>query len=99
MFEWLQADREVGRASAALLSGGRQPPAAAGPGRGAVICSCNDVAEADIAQALQGCAQADAATQLAAVQRVTRCGTTCGSCLPALKHRLHAAAQLQPATP
>jgi assimilatory nitrate reductase catalytic subunit len=99
MFEWLQADREVGRASAALLSGGRQPPAAAGPGRGAVICSCNDVAEADIAQALQGCAQADAATQLAAVQRATRCGTTCGSCLPALKHRLQVAALLQPATP
>jgi assimilatory nitrate reductase catalytic subunit len=98
MFEWLQAHPAGGRDSAALLSGGRQPPAASGPGRGAVICSCNDVAEADIAQALQGCAQADAATRLSAVQRATRCGTTCGSCLPALNRLVQAAAPLQRAT-
>jgi assimilatory nitrate reductase catalytic subunit len=97
MLDWLQADRDVSRQSVALLSGRREPPAAAGPGRGAVICSCNDVAEADIAQALQGCAQADAATRLATVQRSTRCGTTCGSCLPALQQRLRAEPAAQPA--
>ncbi len=95
LLDWLQADREVGRLGATLLAGAKTPPQAAGPGRGAVLCSCNDVAEADIAAALQTCAQADAVTQLASVQRATRCGTTCGSCLPALQRRLKAA----PASP
>jgi assimilatory nitrate reductase catalytic subunit len=81
-----------------LLAGGKTPPQAAGAGRGAVVCSCNDVAEAEIAAALAGCAQADAATRLAAVQRATRCGTTCGACLPALQRQLRAAALRQPVT-
>jgi assimilatory nitrate reductase catalytic subunit len=101
MFEWLQADREVSRFSAALLSGSRRPPAAAGPERGAVVCSCNDVTVADIAQALRGVvdagARADAAEWLAAVQRATGCGTTCGACLPALKRQVHGADRPQPA--
>ncbi|MGE0313729.1 MAG: molybdopterin-dependent oxidoreductase [Lautropia sp.] len=91
LLDWLQADREVGGHGAALLAGGKVPPQAAGPGRGAVVCSCNDVAEAEIAAALQRCGQADPAARLAAVQRVTRCGTTCGSCLPALQRSLRAA--------
>jgi assimilatory nitrate reductase catalytic subunit len=87
---WLQGGADARAFGPALLRPGAQPPPAAGPGRGAVLCSCNDVAEADIARALQGCAQADPATQRAAVQRATRCGTTCGSCLPALQRRLRA---------
>lgn len=85
MLDWLHTDREVGSQAAVLLSGRREPPAAAGPGRGAVICSCNDVAETDILRALQSCAQAEATTRLAVVQASTRCGTTCGSCRPALQ--------------
>jgi assimilatory nitrate reductase catalytic subunit len=99
LLDWLQADRDVGSSAGALLAGGKAPPAAAGPGRGAVVCSCNDVAEAEIARALQACAQADPGTQLAAVQRATRCGTTCGSCLPALQRRLQAQPTPQPVTP
>ncbi len=98
LLEWLQADREVGRQGAALLAGGKAPPAASAPSRGAVLCSCNDVAEADITAALATCGAADASTQLAAVQRTTRCGTTCGSCLPALQRRLKAVALPQPVT-
>jgi len=92
LLAWLQAGDDARVLGPALLRPSATPPAAAGPGRGAVLCSCNDVAEADIAAALQGCAQADAATRLAAVQRSTRCGTTCGSCLPALQRRLKVAA-------
>jgi assimilatory nitrate reductase catalytic subunit len=98
LLEWLQADREVGRQGAALLAGGKTPPATGAPARGVVLCSCNDVAEAEIAAALATCSAADPATQLAAVQRTTRCGTTCGSCLPALQRRLKTAAVQQPVT-
>ena len=89
---WLQGGQDARAFGPALLRPSAQPPQAAGPGRGAVICSCHDVAEADIATALQACAQDDPDTQRAAVQRATRCGTTCGSCLPALQRRLQTAA-------
>jgi assimilatory nitrate reductase catalytic subunit len=97
LLDWLQADREIGRHGAALLAGGKTPPQEEGASRGAVICSCNDVAEADIAAALAGCVQVDGPTRLAAVQRATRCGTTCGSCLPALQRRLGGAPVAAPA--
>lgn len=107
---WLQAwlldgTPAAGRARA-LLSGAAQPPSAgAGAARGAIVCSCNDVATGEIDAVLARCEAAAPADRLRAVQAATRCGSSCGSCLPALKARIAAAApspvllQATPASP
>ncbi len=74
------AARALGRR---LLSPGRQPPRGA-PARGAQVCNCFDVHEAEIVAALRRL-PGDAARRLAGVQQGLRCGTQCGSCLPALR--------------
>lgn len=48
------------------------------------ICNCFDVDEARIRDRLAGCAGAPA-ERLAQLQGALRCGTQCGSCLPALR--------------
>jgi assimilatory nitrate reductase catalytic subunit len=48
--------------------------------RGRTVCNCYDVAEAEIA----------AFKSLAELQRVLKCGTNCGSCLPELRKQLAA---------
>ena len=55
-----------------------QPPAGTRP-RGRIICNCADVSEAEIRADLA------AGLDLAAIQAMRKCGTTCGSCLPELK--------------
>ena len=65
-----------------LLPGG-EPPAALPP-RSRQVCSCFDVDEARIRQALAECAGSDA-ERMAAIQGGLRCGTQCGSCLPELR--------------
>lgn len=59
-------------------------PAASPPGlpppRGRTVCSCFDVAEAEIA----------AFSDLKTLQDELKCGTSCGSCLPELRSRLAA---------
>jgi assimilatory nitrate reductase catalytic subunit len=67
----------------AILSGRATPPTAAPP-RAAQVCNCLDVREDAIVGVLQGCRGSDGA-RLASVQQTLRCGTACGSCLPALK--------------
>ncbi len=47
--------------------------------RGATVCNCFDVAEAEIREALA------AGADLAQLQQRLKCGTDCGSCLPELK--------------
>jgi assimilatory nitrate reductase catalytic subunit len=47
--------------------------------RGRVVCSCNNVAEADILAAVA------AGAGLETLQETLRCGTGCGSCVPELK--------------
>jgi assimilatory nitrate reductase catalytic subunit len=66
-----------------MLLPGAQPPLAA-PTRARQVCSCFDVSETAIAQVLGTCT-GGGDSRLAAVQRVLRCGTQCGSCLPELK--------------
>jgi assimilatory nitrate reductase catalytic subunit len=51
---------------------------------GAQVCSCLDVAEPAIVRVLQACAGSPA-DRLADLQRQLRCGTQCGSCVPALR--------------
>ena len=47
--------------------------------RGRTLCSCFDVAEADIVSAIA------AGATLAKVQKDLKCGTNCGSCVPELR--------------
>jgi assimilatory nitrate reductase catalytic subunit len=66
-------------------------PGAAAPGtvpvRERQVCSCFDVSQSRIDEALAGLA-GSAAQRLAALQGALRCGTQCGSCLPELRRRV-----------
>jgi assimilatory nitrate reductase catalytic subunit len=75
-----------------LLAPGATPPGPA-PHRSAQVCSCFDISESAIQQALAACPGPPEA-RLAALQATLRCGTQCGSCLPTLKKWVG----LQPAT-
>jgi assimilatory nitrate reductase catalytic subunit len=72
------------------LAGGASGHRAA---RRAQVCNCFDVDEATIVASLAQC-DGDDDDRLRALQRRQRCGTSCGSCLPALRRlvRLHPAA-------
>jgi assimilatory nitrate reductase catalytic subunit len=66
-----------------LLAPGARPPVPA-PVRSEQVCSCFDVSADAIRAALQG--QTGSPTErLAGLQAALRCGTQCGSCLPALR--------------
>ena len=68
-----------------LLQPGSQPPMAV-VAKGRQVCSCFDVTEPQIDDALARCAaELDADARLARLQSTLRCGTNCGSCLPELR--------------
>jgi assimilatory nitrate reductase catalytic subunit len=73
-------------------------PAQAVAARSPQVCACFDVSEARIAAAAPGC-HGHAEQRLQTLQAQLKCGTQCGSCLPALKGLLqrHPAAQGVPA--
>jgi assimilatory nitrate reductase catalytic subunit len=75
----------------ALLAASRQPPQAL-PARSPQVCACHDVSEQRIVQTL-ATLNGSADQRLHALQKQLRCGTQCGSCLPALR----ALVQRQPA--
>ncbi len=84
----LQDGLRVDALGHALLRPDRTPPVATKP-RGKQVCTCFNVSDADIAAATAACpAGADADTCLALVQGALRCGTNCGSCLPAVRSLL-----------
>jgi assimilatory nitrate reductase catalytic subunit len=59
--------------------------------RGRQVCTCFDVSEPAIQQALPAC-RGDADQRLAQLQQSLRCGTNCGSCIPELKRLVRASA-------
>jgi assimilatory nitrate reductase catalytic subunit len=67
----------------ALLAPGARAPAAIAP-RGRQVCTCFDVSEPRIEQALAG-SSGSAEQRLAGLQQALKCGTHCGSCIPELK--------------
>jgi assimilatory nitrate reductase catalytic subunit len=67
----------------ALLSPSARPPVAVAP-RGAQVCSCFDVTEPQIVQTLARCTGTPE-SRLSQLQAALKCGTNCGSCLPALR--------------
>lgn len=66
-----------------LLKPDARPPVALAE-RGRQVCSCFNVSEPAIQQALPAC-RGNADQRLAQLQEALRCGTNCGSCLPELK--------------
>jgi len=69
----------------ALLQPDREPQGATKP-RGKQVCTCFNVSETDIAGAMGACPMdADIGMRLALVQGALKCGTNCGSCLPAVR--------------
>ncbi len=85
--DWLRAtlldDRPASADPRSLLLAGAQPPAGT-PARSAQVCTCHDVSEARIRDTLS-CVAGPAEQRLAVLQQRLRCGTSCGSCLPALR--------------
>jgi assimilatory nitrate reductase catalytic subunit len=89
---WLRALLVDGQPAQAygrdLLRAGAAPPGAQ-PTRSPQVCSCHDVSETCIRDAL---AEIDGApdARLATLQQRLRCGSSCGSCLPALRRLISA---------
>ena len=79
----------------ALLAANRQPPQALPP-RSVQVCACHDVSELRIAQTL-ATLDGSAEQRLQALRQRLRCGTECGSCLPALRSMAQRACALEPA--
>jgi assimilatory nitrate reductase catalytic subunit len=97
---WLLDLLQTGASAAALgrslLADAAQPPIAQAP-RARQLCACHDVDEARACAALQA-APGDAKARISVVQATLRCGTGCGSCLPALQTLARAAVAASPAT-
>ncbi|MEO7852746.1 MAG: molybdopterin dinucleotide binding domain-containing protein, partial [Rubrivivax sp.] len=72
----------------ALLSGRAAPPTAMAA-RTPQVCNCFDVSESQIVDTLRQC-EGSAEGRLAMLQQRLKCGTQCGSCLPALRAQVAA---------
>jgi assimilatory nitrate reductase catalytic subunit len=85
---WLRALLDDGsparRFGHTLLSGQVQGPSAAPAKRTVQVCNCFDVSESAIVATLAQ-SSGSAAARLDQLQRKLKCGTQCGSCLPALR--------------
>jgi assimilatory nitrate reductase catalytic subunit len=78
--EWLKSMMLAGASVEAVRPWILAPISSAPRGsvtRGHIVCTCHDVSEAEI--------RGEASHGLAVVQAKLRCGTECGSCLPAVK--------------
>jgi assimilatory nitrate reductase catalytic subunit len=82
LVECLPADA-YGRA---LLAGSARPPTALAA-RGAQVCTCFDVTAPQIDDMLARCSGTPD-VRLAQLQATLKCGTNCGSCLPALRRQI-----------
>ncbi|MBL8329406.1 MAG: molybdopterin-dependent oxidoreductase [Rubrivivax sp.] len=92
MLHWLQERRPAREHARVLLANRPRPPNAAvggAPRQRCVVCTCNDVDAESIERALQrepALPGPDGERRtLESLQARLRCGTTCGSCLPAVK--------------
>ena len=79
----LQDDQPVDALGARLLSAGKQAPGEVAS-RGKQVCTCFNVSDAQILNFLPRCNGA-ADQRLAQLQGELKCGTNCGSCVPALR--------------
>ncbi len=111
MQDWLQArqgnaatsplnSQLSSQLSRALLTDAFLPPSGSAPPRGALVCTCNAVSQAAIEVALLTQAPVDGsvAEVAACAERLKAqlgCGSTCGSCVPAVKQLVRACAASQ----
>ncbi len=79
----LQEDQPVQALGALLLHPGKQAPGNVAS-RGKQVCTCFNVTEPQIVAFLPQCEGSDE-QRLAQLQGEMRCGTNCGSCVPALR--------------
>ncbi len=80
--EWLKNMMVQGASAEAVRPWLLAPVASAPratPGRGRIVCACHDVSEQEIRN------EVATGSGLAVLQAKLRCGTECGSCLPAVK--------------
>ena len=82
----LQDDQSVESLGARLLSAGKQAPGEVAS-RGKQVCTCFNVSDTQILSFLPRCNGA-ADQRLAQLQVELKCGTNCGSCLPALRQQV-----------
>jgi len=83
MLDSLKAQSSVAQWGRALLAAPDRPPHDA-PARSPQVCGCHDVSEDDILQVLRS-VEGGESRRLEALQQTLRCGTECGSCLPAVR--------------
>ncbi|RZI85954.1 MAG: nitrate reductase [Rubrivivax sp.] len=79
----LQDDLAADAYGRALLSPGSTPPVAI-QSKGRQVCTCFNVTEPAIVEALGTC-QGNTDERLASLQGQLKCGTNCGSCIPELR--------------
>ena len=91
----LQDDLPVDAYGRLLLAPGATPPVASAA-RGKQVCTCFNVTERAIEDALPRCQGTDD-ERLAQLQGALKCGTNCGSCIPALRKlvKLHPVLETQ----
>ena len=83
VLDLLQQGQPAAAYGQALLAARRQPPQPVAP-RSRQVCACHDVSEEAIVTQVRA-GHGDAGQRLQQLQAQLRCGTDCGSCLPALK--------------
>ena len=83
ILDLLQQGQPAAGFGRALLAATALPPLAVSR-QSRQVCACHDVSEDSIAAALAHCS-GSAQQRLQTLQERLRCGTECGSCLPALK--------------
>ncbi len=93
----LQGQQDAKAYGRLLLSPGAQAPVAV-QAKGAQVCSCFGVTEAEINAFVKTC-EGSAHQRLANLQQTLKCGTSCGSCLPQLNKLIRVHVASSPAAP
>ena len=97
VLDLLQQHSHAAAFGRALLTASARAPLPVAP-RSAQVCACHDVSEARIVGQL-ALVDGDETQRLHQLQASLRCGTECGSCLPALKTLIKRHASLEALTP
>ena len=96
VLDLLQQHSHAAAFGRALLAASARAPLPVAP-RSAQVCACHDVSEASIVSKLASC-DGDETQRLHQLQASLRCGTECGSCVPALKGLIERFGALEVAT-
>jgi assimilatory nitrate reductase catalytic subunit len=87
VFDLLQQGAPAATFGRSLLAANARPPQPV-PLRSPQVCACHDVSESRIVESL-ALIDGNQADRLRVLQQQLRCGTECGSCVPALRALVH----------